>query len=151
VSKDEQETEKDDDAGPMDAAPDNQENNPTEHRIKQWSWMGSRSPLTSDKEEAEWVLEKLLAKLEDELQRETKLAKKLRAKKEEKQDIPRWPLRRAEDREKALQLPGGGGGDEGDDGTGGSLKTLQGQAGKGETDSRPTSREDKKGLEACFN
>jgi potassium channel subfamily K len=145
VSKEDQETEKDDDAGQMDAAPDNQENNSTEHKIQQWSWIGSRSPLMGEKEEAEWLLEKFLARLDDELQRETKLAEQLRTEKEEEQDTPRWPLRRAEDREKAVELPSGGdGGGEGDDGSGGSLETLQGRAGKEKADSSPASREDKK-------
>ncbi|KAK0617223.1 hypothetical protein B0T14DRAFT_538820 [Immersiella caudata] len=32
-----------------------------------WSWVGSRSPLMGSKEEAEWILEKLTKKLEEEL------------------------------------------------------------------------------------
>jgi potassium channel subfamily K len=145
VSKEEQEVEKDDDAGQMHAAPDSQENNLTGHTIKRWSWIGNRSPLLGDKEEAEWVLEKLLARLEDELQRERKITKKLRAKKEEetgeKQDTPRWPLRRVEDRKKDMQVSG----DQDDDGSGGSSKTLQGHAGREEKDSRPTSSGDEEG------
>jgi potassium channel subfamily K, other eukaryote len=141
VSKEEQEGEKDDDAGQMHAAPDSQENNLTGQTIKRWSWIGNRSPLLEDREEAEWVLEKLLARLEDELQREMKRTKKLRAKKEEetgeKQDTPRWPLRRVEDRKKDMQVPG----DQDDDGSGGSSNTLQAHAGREEKDSRPTSSE----------
>ena len=33
-----------------------------------WSWLGNRSPLMGDKEEAEWVLERLINKLERELE-----------------------------------------------------------------------------------
>src|SRR2546423_2555348 len=82
VSMEEQEAEKGDDTGQRHAAPDGQKNDQTGHTIKQWSWMGNRSPLVGDKEEAEWILAKLLARLEDELQRESELAKKLKAKKE---------------------------------------------------------------------
>lgn len=32
-----------------------------------WSWVGSRSPLMSSQEEAEWILERLIEKLNDEL------------------------------------------------------------------------------------
>lgn len=32
---------------------------------KKWSWIGNRSPLMGDKEEAEWLLEKLFQRLED--------------------------------------------------------------------------------------
>ncbi|KAL3421839.1 Outward-rectifier potassium channel TOK1 [Phlyctema vagabunda] len=35
--------------------------------IKKWSWVGNRSPLMGTKDEAEWVLERLTATLEDEL------------------------------------------------------------------------------------
>lgn len=126
VSKEEQEVEKDNDAGQKHAAPDGHENDRAGHTITQWSWIGNRSPLMGDKEEAEWILEKLLARLEDELRGEREFAKKLKAEKEketgEKQDTPCWPLRRVKDREKDLQVPG----DEDDDRSGGSSKTLQG-------------------------
>jgi potassium channel subfamily K, other eukaryote len=34
-----------------------------------WSWLGTRSPLMDEKSEAEWILERLTAALEDELKR----------------------------------------------------------------------------------
>jgi potassium channel subfamily K len=37
------------------------------HHPDSWSWVGSRSPLMGSKEEAEWILEKLTAKLTGEL------------------------------------------------------------------------------------
>lgn len=37
--------------------------------IKEWSWLGSRSPLMGDKDEAEWILERLFAVLERDLRR----------------------------------------------------------------------------------
>ncbi|EXJ95278.1 hypothetical protein A1O1_00398 [Capronia coronata CBS 617.96] len=39
---------------------------------KSWSWLGVRSPLMGDKEEAEWLLEKLLQRLEQSLHGEGK-------------------------------------------------------------------------------
>ncbi|KAK0641039.1 hypothetical protein B0T16DRAFT_430968 [Cercophora newfieldiana] len=36
-------------------------------REDSWSWVGSRSPLMGSKEEAEWILERLTRKLEEEL------------------------------------------------------------------------------------
>ncbi|KAK3692495.1 hypothetical protein B0T22DRAFT_373978 [Podospora appendiculata] len=41
----------------------------TENRDGKWSWVGSRSPLMSSQEEAEWILDKLTIKLERELKR----------------------------------------------------------------------------------
>ncbi|KAI9875241.1 MAG: Potassium channel [Pleopsidium flavum] len=38
--------------------------------IRQWSWLGNRSPLMGDKEEAEWVLERLSVTLEKELKKQ---------------------------------------------------------------------------------
>lgn len=35
----------------------------------QWSWLGNRSPLMGDKDEAEWILEKLALTLENELKK----------------------------------------------------------------------------------
>lgn len=39
-----------------------------EERIEKWSWVGERSPLMGGKEEAEWVLERLVRTLEWELE-----------------------------------------------------------------------------------
>ncbi|KEF58671.1 uncharacterized protein A1O9_06597 [Exophiala aquamarina CBS 119918] len=38
-----------------------------DEEISRWSWIGSRSPLMGDKIEAEWLLEKLLQRLEESL------------------------------------------------------------------------------------
>ena len=38
--------------------------------IKQWSWLGNRSPLMGDKEEAQWVLERLSQTLENKLKQQ---------------------------------------------------------------------------------
>ena len=38
--------------------------------IKEWSWLGNRSPLMGETEEAEWVLERLSATLERELKKQ---------------------------------------------------------------------------------
>ena len=38
--------------------------------IKEWSWLGNRSPLMGDKDEAEWILERLFAVLERELRKQ---------------------------------------------------------------------------------
>ena len=142
VAAEEQEVEDNKDAGQKHAATEGPENDRTGKEIKQWSWMGNRSPLMGDKEEAEWILEKLFERLEDELQREKKLAKKLRAKKEretgEKQDAPGWPLRPVEDPEKHAPVPD----DDEDNKSGQSSKTLEGQADGEERDSRPNSSED---------
>lgn len=40
-----------------------------EEKVK-WSWIGNRSPLMGDKEEAEWLLEKLFIRLEESLRGE---------------------------------------------------------------------------------
>ncbi|MCJ1468608.1 Potassium channel [Pseudocyphellaria aurata] len=45
-------------------------------QLQQWSWVGNRSPLMGDTEEAEWVLERLSATLEKELKRQSKSRKK---------------------------------------------------------------------------
>ena len=41
-----------------------------EGEIKQWSWLGNRSPLMGDKEEPQWVLERLSQTLENKLKRQ---------------------------------------------------------------------------------
>lgn len=46
-------------------------------QLQQWSWVGNRSPLMGDTEEAEWVLERLSATLEKELRRQSKSRKKV--------------------------------------------------------------------------
>jgi potassium channel subfamily K, other eukaryote len=113
-------------------------------KIKRWSWMGNRSPLMGDKEEAEWILEKLFIRLEVELIKEKELAKKLRARKEketgEKRDAPDWPVLPAEDPGKHLQHDG-----EDDRKTRASSRTLEGQFSAEEEDSRLTSSEDQEG------
>ena len=38
--------------------------------MKEWSWLGNRSPLMGETEEAEWVLERLSATLESELRKQ---------------------------------------------------------------------------------
>lgn len=38
--------------------------------MKEWSWLGNRSPLMGETEEAEWVLERLTATLEGELKKQ---------------------------------------------------------------------------------
>jgi potassium channel subfamily K len=115
-------------------------------KIKQWSWIGNRSPLMQDKEEAEWILEKLFIRLEEDLKREREWAKKLRAKKEketgEKQATPGWPVLSVEDPGKLLQHD-----DEDDGKTRASSRTLGRQLSAEEKDSRPTSSEDEKGSE----
>lgn len=42
---------------------------------RQWSWVGNRSPLMGETEEAEWVLERLSATLEKELKRQSESPK----------------------------------------------------------------------------
>ncbi|KAK3316120.1 hypothetical protein B0H66DRAFT_641019 [Apodospora peruviana] len=42
---------------------------------KQWSWVGSKSPLMGSQEEAEWILEKLTQRLRDELREHSKVGK----------------------------------------------------------------------------
>lgn len=37
----------------------------TEAKATKWSWIGNRSPLMGDKEEAEWLLEKFFQRLEE--------------------------------------------------------------------------------------
>ena len=41
--------------------------------LRQWSWLGNRSPLMGDSEEAEWVLERLSMTLEKELKKLSKV------------------------------------------------------------------------------
>lgn len=51
--------------------------------IKQWSWMGNRSPLMGDKGEPEWVLERLSQTLEDEM-----IAQRKESRKKNKREKP---------------------------------------------------------------
>lgn len=44
--------------------------------VKEWSWLGNRSPLMGDTEEAEWVLERLSATLESELKKQHEAGEK---------------------------------------------------------------------------
>jgi potassium channel subfamily K len=43
------------------------ESGPLMHYSSPWSWVGSRSPLMGSQEEAEWILERLIARLGEEL------------------------------------------------------------------------------------
>lgn len=54
-----------------DAKPDMQQaqTDDEDGGMRQWSWLGNRSPLMGDTEEAEWVLERLSMTLEKELKR----------------------------------------------------------------------------------
>jgi len=131
-------------AGQNNTATERSDNDQTGKKIKRWSWIGNRSPLMGDKEEAEWILEKLFIRLDEELKREKESAKKLRAKKEretgKKQDTSGWPVLPAEDPGKRPQHD-----DEDDRKTRASSRTLGGQFSAEEGDSRPTSSEDQKG------
>ncbi|KIW86741.1 uncharacterized protein Z519_12654 [Cladophialophora bantiana CBS 173.52] len=49
---------------------DQQEDKDT--RVAQWSWIDPQSPLMGDKEEAEWLLERLFQRLEESLHSDTK-------------------------------------------------------------------------------
>lgn len=60
-------SENDQTAGPNAGIPDNA--SPQEPTV-QWSWIGQRSPLIGDKEEPDWLLEKLFVKLEQTLQKQ---------------------------------------------------------------------------------
>ena len=46
-----------------------------DEQSRQWSWLGNRSPLMGETEEAEWVLERLSLTLEKELEKMTRPAK----------------------------------------------------------------------------
>lgn len=52
-----------------------------------WSWIGNRSPLMGDKEEAEWLLEKMFERLEESLRGEGK-QKENQVKKETRKHHP---------------------------------------------------------------
>ena len=56
-----------------DKAPDIQQGQTDDQEggLRQWSWMGNRSPLMGETEEAEWVLERLSLTLEKELKRQS--------------------------------------------------------------------------------
>lgn len=47
-----------------------EDGNGKEGEIKQWSWLGNRSPLMGDKEEPQWVLERLSQALERKLKQQ---------------------------------------------------------------------------------
>lgn len=47
-----------------------------EGEIRQWSWLGNRSPLIGETQEAEWVLERLSMTLEKELKRQSEVKSK---------------------------------------------------------------------------
>lgn len=49
-------------------------------QTQQWSWVGNRSPLMGETEEAEWVLERLSVTLEKELKRQSKARNRAAAK-----------------------------------------------------------------------
>ncbi len=42
----------------------------SEPDVTKWSWIGNRSPLMGDKEEAQWLLEKFFQRLEESLKSE---------------------------------------------------------------------------------
>ena len=66
-----------------DKEPDTQQaqTDDSEGKIRQWSWLGNRSPLMGETEEAEWVLERLSMTLEKELKKQSDA--KLQAKQED--------------------------------------------------------------------
>ena len=142
VTAEEQEVGDNNEEGQKHAATEGVDNDRTEQKVKQWSWIGNRSPLMGDKEEAEWVLEKLFQRLEDELQRERKLAKKMRAKKEKEGDKKEgesgWPIQPVEDKPLDEEEDEE---EEEDDQSGESSKTLEGQTSGEDKHSRPGSRE----------
>ena len=110
-------------SGQKHGLPEDEEYKRDGEKIKQWSWMGNRSPLMGDKDEAEWILEKLFQRLETELLKERKLAQKIRKQKidagEDPGTGPGWPL-----------APGTTGTDDGR-GSGESSDTLEGENEKG--------------------
>lgn len=62
------------------AEPNIQQAHTDDHnQAQQWSWLGNRSPLMGETEEAEWVLERLSATLEKELQKQSKERRKERS------------------------------------------------------------------------
>jgi potassium channel subfamily K len=130
-------------AGQNKTATERSDNDPVGKKIKQWSWIGNRSPLMANKDEAEWVLEKLFIRLEKQLKMEKELAEKLRAQKEketsEKQDASSAPVEPAEDPRKRLQND-----DENDGKTRASSRTLRWQLSAEDEDSRLTSSGDDK-------
>jgi potassium channel subfamily K len=62
------------DTAGQEAAFSSAEKNPKGEKgdLTRWSWIGERSPLMGDKEEAEWLLEKFLQRLEESLRGEGK-------------------------------------------------------------------------------
>ena len=53
-----------------------QTTNGDNNQVRQWSWIGSRSPLMGETEEAEWVLERLSMTLENELKKQNEARRK---------------------------------------------------------------------------
>ena len=52
-------------------APGSAEDSHSRGKVTKWSWVGNRSPLMGDKEEAEWLLEKFFQRLEESLRGES--------------------------------------------------------------------------------
>ena len=63
---------------PKDSEPDTQQaqSGDKDNSLKQWSWLGNRSPLMGETEEAEWVLERLSNTLERELKKQSDARKR---------------------------------------------------------------------------
>lgn len=62
---------------PQDSKPDVQQAQTDDHEeTRQWSWLGNRSPLMGETEEAEWVLERLSMTLERELKKRSDTKKR---------------------------------------------------------------------------
>ena len=64
--------------GQMDALPPRQSEDGDDDEPVKWSWIGPRSPLMGDKDEAEWLLGKLFQRLEESM-RESQEARDLAA------------------------------------------------------------------------
>lgn len=54
----------------QERSPSNESGDGKKDGIKQWSWLGNRSPLMGDREEAQWVLERLSQTLETKLKQQ---------------------------------------------------------------------------------
>lgn len=63
---------------PKDSKPDTQQaqSDDKDNSLRQWSWLGNRSPLMGETEEAEWVLERLSNTLERELKKQFEAGKR---------------------------------------------------------------------------
>jgi potassium channel subfamily K, other eukaryote len=57
-----------------------------EQAFREWSWLGNRSPLMGDKDEAEWILERMFAVLERDLKKQMDLGRRRRQKNGRQQD-----------------------------------------------------------------